>query len=357
MGSLIAGTYFLVKRQVPTIEKSQAGWVILGAVAVYFYSVTLYNEYVKELPLAAVIGIEQAFYILLLALATRIVLKEELSRFIITVIFVTFIGISLVLTSAFLVPESDKLQIEALNYEKDLVSLFGESSNQPFNGKDEQSLNLSGTEERDKNLGNASSVYWNIKEKWSLFTVNELPNKTDSRTTVNGTNMTPYEVNNDGSTQYSWFRVVVEVALLFSCVFCETIENLAISATPLKDVSSMSIAFWQCVLGLISTSITSLIFEDIFIPQSSMDKFYCILQAMFATGVTFLYIIASQLVEPSVLAIVFTLHIPMAILIETFLLQSVTPPTNTWLLISGLIIITLAVFTISIRKFRGVESR
>ena len=142
--------------------------------------------------------------------------------------------------------------------------------------------------------------------------------------------------------------VIISVILIFISQLCDAAENLAISGTDLKDVNGVILAFWYYLFGTCFSSVTSLIFEDIFIPENNMDILFSLIHCITATGVTFFYILASQLLKPNVLGIVFAIHIPLALTTQMFLLQSVTPPVELWVLILGLAIITLSVFTMSI---------
>ena len=305
IGLVFVIVYLLVSWQLPVIERNLAAWVFLGVLATYFYNLTLYSEYVKELPIGAVFGIKQGFYILLVALASRILLKQKHSWLKLFLIATTCLGIGLVILSSFLP--------------------HGETVSGNLNKCNKHDLSAMLEEDIDKVPGELKDVVLKNETKMTIL-CEDFPN-----------NLTGYTT--DG--------VLIAIALIFACMVCGTVENLVISGTPLKDVNGIFLSFWYFLFGSFSSILTSITFETMFLPDMLTDKIYSVMHCTFASLTTFLYIFALKFLDPSILAIVFSIHIPLALVTQIFLLQSITPPVELWVLILGLAIITLSVFAIS----------
>ncbi len=291
VGLVFSVIYFLSKRKVPKVRQKLAKWVFVVALATYFYNVFLFNGYVKELPVGAVIGLKQGFFIILIAIASWIILKERHSQFQYFLTLTTFLGVVFVTMSSFL----------------------------PDNTKHNGSSNIS-------NIGR--------KLQASAMDKGMLPSRKIAQETMSSDN---------GSTS------MISISFIFCCALFGTIENLVISETGLKAENYSFLSFWYFLFGAISSFITSVLWEDIFIPHKPLDQFLCLIHCTLASAGTFLLIIAFRLMNPSLLSVVFSVQIPLALVTQMFLLQSVTPPVDVWMLVLGLSIITISVLLISIR--------
>ena len=334
IGFVISCLYMLFTWQLPRIQRNLAGWVALICLVSYSFNLSLYNEYVKQLPLAAVFGTRQASFLLLVTAASIIILKEKLSWFKIGLIFVTLIGIGLVISSSF-ISRSDQ----------QILQIMGNFS---VPDKTNGSVHIAA-------IQNISPQMTETPETNVSYTFTALSNSTDNEYK----NAPLTDVSNLHGHKYTAQGIIISVTLLFITQLCDTIENMTISGSGLKDVNGVFIVFWFYLVGTILSIVTSLIFEDMFIPEDNMDKIFSVIHCTAASVVTFLFTLASQLLKPNVLAIVFSIHTPLALTTQMFLLQSVTPPVELWVLILGLAIITLSVFTMSISAvcFTNVDNR
>ncbi len=291
--------YLLLTRQLPRFKKELGGWLFLGVLATYFYNLSLYSEYVKKLPLGAVFGIKQAFYVVLVAIGSRVLLKINVSKLKLAVIFAAIIGIGLVILSSFFPRSNTERQADEWN---------------------------------DGNL---------------TLSAQDVPNHGSEKS--NGTNTTILHTEpTKFMTDHSNECILIAIALMFTCSFCSAVENLSISGTELTEINGIFLSFWYFLFGTIASAVTSIIFEDIFIPDRTTDRVFSFVHCTLASAVTFLYILALKLLESNLVAIVCSLHIPLALTSQMFLLQSVTPPVELWVLMVGLAIITLSVFVMSI---------
>ncbi len=302
IGLVLVIIYLVLSWQLPLIQRDLTGWVLLGVLATFFYNLTLYSEYVKKLPIGAVFGIKQGFYILLVAMATRILLKQKHSWLKVALMLMTWIGIGIVILSSFL-PKSENMMKHWSNCNNwNHTSISQEDSNKLL--KDEAA-------EHTKNL--------TLLQK-------------DCSAHLTG---------------YTTDGVLISITLIFTGMLCATVENLTISGTSLKDVNGIFLSFWYFLFGSISSILTSITFENMFIPEKLTDKIYSVVHCTLASVVTFLCIFALKLLEPNILAIIYSIQIPLALITQMFLVQLVTPPVDLWVLILGLVIITLSVFMIS----------
>ncbi len=357
IGLILVVVYLLLGRQMPKIKKELLGWLFLGVVATYFYNLALYSEYVKELPIGAVIGIEQAFYILLFALATRILLKHKHSWLNLFLILTTFIGIGLVILSSLLprggALDNSNIKIGSLssidlgNYTE--LTIGGNGSNYSLKNNDEKGFN--------PNINRIGSAQNWMVQNLNISAYDSQEIHIARNTTMQSSNKTLNKDRNQGTDDPSWPTdgvdhttegVLISISLLFCAILCATTESLNISSTPLRDVNGIFLAFWYFLFGAVASALTSIMFEDIIIPETLSDRMFSFSHCLFASAVTFLYIFASKLLEPNVLAIVYSIHIPLALITQFFLMESVTPPVDIWVLVLGLIIIALSVFASSV---------
>ncbi len=323
IGFVFAISYLVFTWQVPYIERNLIPWTVVGIMATFFLNLAVYNEHVKKLPIGAVFGTKIASFMLLCAAATKILFKEKLGWLKIVIIFATFVGIGLVISSSFLpVWTKQQMKIET-NYQKsDGVNAKNSTTDLFLNEK---------VSERHRNISYPYLISNGTSEKilnvW----------KTDFQR-----DYSPVQKN------LSVWAIIISIILIFSSQICAAAENLAISKTGLKDVNGIFLAFWYCLVGTLLSLVTSLIFEDIFIPDKNMDRLLSVAHCIAASAVTLLYISAAKLLNPTVLAIVFSIHIPLALTTQIFLLKSVTPPVELWVLMLGLVIITISEFIMSI---------
>ncbi len=66
------------------------------AFATYFYNISKFNEYIRELAIGAVFGIKQGFFLVLIAVSSRIFLKEKHSWIKCLLTITCFVGVVLV---------------------------------------------------------------------------------------------------------------------------------------------------------------------------------------------------------------------------------------------------------------------
>ncbi len=314
IGLVFVTVYLLLTRELPRIRKELTAWVFLGVLVTYFYNLSLYNEYVKELPIGAIYGIGQGLFILLVAIGSRILLKQNHSWLKLALTFTSFIGIGLVILSSFLPSRDIANKCE------------WSDTNLTSTSKDFNKLNISSGQYVKGHGPSLENRYY-------------------------GTNVTflPEDCR-DLARQYTTKALLIAIGLIFASILCVSIENLVISGTSLKEVNGIFLSFWYFLFGSISSALTSVMFENIFIPDKLTDKIYSVVHCTLASAKTILYIYVLKLLESNLTAVVYSIDIPLSLGTHMFLLQSVTPPVELWLLILGLLIITISVLAISLNE-------
>ena len=316
IGLLFVITYLLLCRQLPRVPWELTSWLFLAVLATYVYNLTLFSEYVKQLPIGAVFGINQGFEILLVAIASRILLHQEHSWFKVALILTTFVGIGLVISSSFLPGHAGIKERHHNRNDTNFTLMSYESYQQPSNpNSTEQAID-------------------GLDYEYSLNDINE-------------TITSPKNYYSNIETGFTTESILIAIGLLFACAVSLTTESLAISGTPLREINSIFLSFWYFLFGSIASPLTSLTFENMFIPETMTDKICSLVHCTLASVATFLYILVLKLLDANLVAIVYSIHIPLALTTQMFLLQSVTPPVELWVLVLGLVIITFSVFGIS----------
>ncbi len=338
IGFVFVVVYLVFTWQLPSINRSLIKWTVLGILATYIFNLTFYNEHVKELPIAAVFGTKRAFAMFLGAAASKVVLKEKLGWLKIALIFATFVGIGFVISSSFLPVNNEQgIKTEHLQI-SDKTSSAAYQTNIQTADKSAMVENTNGT--------NFSDPYWvsfsNINITTPAFSS---ARKADSQ---NDSFLSKYSISDSLLHEYTAEGIIISITLIFIAQLSAIVENLTISGTGLREVNGVFLAFWYFLSGTLLSFLTSLITEDVFIPNNTMDKVLSSIHCIAASAVTFTYIVAVKLISPALLTIIFSIHIPLALMAQMFLLRSVTPPVELWVLILGLAIITLSVFVMSI---------
>ena len=313
VGLIFSVISLLHMQQLPKIGKGHSGWALLVALATYFYNVTKFNEYVKDLAVGAVIGIRQGFVIVLMAIATRWFLKKKHSWLDGVLTFTCILGVALVTLSAFLPTSNKEKNIFSRNSsEVDAGQLLIPQMTYPTISTFENGLQNEETNASTYKLSNEQNIH---------------------------------DMDNDRDSMY---RITICIVLIFGCALSASTEYIIIAATSLKEVNNIFLGFWYFLFGTIFSLITSVIFEDIFIPEKAIDKILSLAHCIMASAFTFVFIVLLKLINPSILSVILSIRIPLALLTQMFLLQTVTPPVELWVLILGLSIITLSVFGISV---------
>ncbi len=336
IGFVFVVVYLVFTWQLPSLDRGLIKWTLLGILATYIFNLTFYNEHVKELPITAVFGTKRAFAMFLGAAASKVVLKEKLGWLKITLIFATFVGIGFVISSSFL-PINNEQGIRAEHLQISDKTL----TNIQTADKSTRVENTKGT-----NFPNPYRIsFSNVNITTPAFSsIRKADSQNDSFL-----NNYPVNLQNDSLLhEYTAEGIIISIALIFTAQLAAIVENLAISGTGLREVNGVFLAFWYFLSGTLLSLLTSIIIEDVFIPNNTMDKILSVIHCIAASAVTFTYIIAVKLTSPALLTIIFSIHIPLALTAQMFLLGSVTPPVELWVLILGLAIITLSVFVMSI---------
>ncbi len=247
-GLIFSMGYIFWNRKLPKIQKKLSGWVFLVALATYLYNISLFNEYVKKLPVGAIIGMKQGFFIVLIAIASHILLQERHSWIHSFLAFATFSGVVLVILSSFLQTDVK----HSIDLKNSADSIIGVANNKILLT---QTMHHNSSKQQSDN----QSDIMHFSNGWTQ-------NKTHN-----------HEKNPNAKFMY---HILISISLIFCCALCGTIENFAISQTGLREENYSLLSFWYFLFGSISSLITSLIFEDIFIPNMLVDQMLCLVHSI-----------------------------------------------------------------------------
>ncbi len=160
--------------------------------------------------------------------------------------------------------------------------------------------------------------------------------------------------NVSGTTSLNYYNnlnfkgCIIALLCIFGTALSDSIEVIVIAVSSLKEMNATVLGFWYFFLGTLFSMMFSAILEPIIIPHSITDKLLVVVHSITGSGVTCLAIVSIQILEPSVFSILQSSEIPMALICQMFLLQTLTPPVDLLFFILGLFFITMSVIVISV---------
>ncbi len=295
-GILFNVTFLTITRTLPRIERKKWVPVLIVAFVTLTSSLSLYNKYVKMLPVSGVFGIRAGLFLLQVSVLSRIVLKHSPSTMQLILTNTALIGVSLVIYSSF------------------------------NDGSEEKSNAVIAINSSVFNSENISSVgYLNISGITSP----------------------------DSYTPQDKVYLIFAALTLFGNALSDSIEVTVISISSLKETNAAILSFWYFLCGMLFSIPPTMIFEKIIVPQEPNEIILVIVHSVSSSGVTFLAIVAIQLLLPSIFSVLQSSEIPVALTCQMFLLHTVTPPVDLLVFIVGLLIITVSVLGISLLALKA----
>ena len=113
------------------------------------------------------------------------------------------------------------------------------------------------------------------------------------------------------------------------------------SASGLESERTTTILFWGFVFGSLSLWILSAIFEDSISPNGLQDKILLIACGICTTLQTYFYIMAAQLLYPTMLSVAETFGVPVFFIVQISFLNNISKPENLPLQLISVVIIFL----------------
>ena len=113
------------------------------------------------------------------------------------------------------------------------------------------------------------------------------------------------------------------------------------SASDLESEKTTTILFWVFLFGSPVLWMLSAIFEDMILPRSLQDKLLFAACGICTTSQTYFYIMAAQLLYPTVLSVAETFGIPVFFIVKISFLNNISKPENLPLQLISVILIFL----------------
>ena len=113
------------------------------------------------------------------------------------------------------------------------------------------------------------------------------------------------------------------------------------SAFGLESEKTTTILFWVFLFGSPVLWMLSVIFEDMILPRSLQDKLLFVACGICTTSQTYFYILAAQLLYPTVLSVAETFGIPIFFIVQISFLNNISKPENLPLQLISVVLIFL----------------
>ena len=175
---------------------------------------------------------------------------------------------------------------------------------------------------------------------------------------ASGSNFTTVEKERE--TQFNGRNFLVNF-LPFVFLAVSSLSNAVyitvLSASGLESEKTTTILFWVFVFGSPVLWILSAIFEDMILPKSLQDKLLFITCGICTTSQTYFYIMAAQLLYPTVLSVAETCGIPVFFIVQISFLKNISKPENLPMQLVSVILIFLVSIGLPALEIIGVTEK
>ena len=314
VGVVFSALYLLLKQTLPRISKENVKWLAVVSVTTVGYNLSLYSHNLKMMPIVTLLRVLQTFRIILTLIFSKVFLKFDISLMKFAICLITIIG-----TTLTVIPRVEVY----LQPPCELCVHYSNNTSQH----------------------NSST---------------EINNYVEFSPESNITYMSQYYGNNDYNNNNSNYGIVsflVSVSVIFLAALTSTIEATVISGSPLRDENTVIFSFWYFIIGTIFSLTVTFIFEHPFIPDNTWDILLCFGHSVGASAVTYLDLVALQILDINVYVIIITLRLPIALVLQMTILKSIIPVKHILTLGIGMIITVVSSITMPIYQYIFVERR
>ena len=325
--------YFVIKRKIPTLDRSKLIWVTIICVVFIADCLSLYNQEASFLPLGSIGSIGYAFNIIFSVILSKIFLTETVTLHKGLALFVTILG--LLLTILAHVPSLG----QSYNHDSS-CGVLHENGHHVGNGSQ---LTIHGT---------SNQTF--IPDLTYRGNDTDFIESQDVPTAVKNTTV-PFDCNSGPKHKKDlWSEVLSMFLLAFSC-FCSALETVILSGSRLKHVNPPVLAFWIFASGSIILIPATFTFEEPIIPQTWMDRMYLLIYCVGAAGLSYCYIIAAQILLPMFLTIIESFGVPLMFIVQMLFLTQIAKPNNIWLQMAGVLLVFLATIALPVVEYLTVK--
>ena len=316
VGVAFSTLYLLLKQTFPRISKENVKWLAVVSVTTVGYNLSLYSHNLKMMPIVTLLCVLQTFRIILTLLFSKVFLKSDISLMKFAICLITIIG-----TTLTVIPR---------------VEMYLQSPCEScIHLKNNTNQHISST-----------GVNYSVG-----FSPGSNINYTSEYYVGNSDN------SNYGNSNYGIVSFLVSVSVIFVAALTSTIEATVISGSPLRDENTVIFSFWYFIIGTIFSLTVTFIFEQPFIPDNASDILLCFGHSVGASAVTYLDLVALQILDINVYVIIITLRLPIALVLQMTILKSIIPVKHILVLGIGMIITVVSSITMPIYQYVFVERR
>ena len=322
VGILFSVAYLSIKTTVPKVSRENIKWLLAVAMTTICYNLTLYSHNLKRIPIVTLLCIHQTFRIILTLILSKIFLKSEIPLVKCIICFVTIVGAVFTVVprvEVYLDWKTEDSTYENLELNKTFPDVERFFWNTFPNGSEQSKYS---------ELRNYSNQ--NIEDDLIIKDLNETFHEGQMR-----------EGQGQGHDDHDIQSFLLAVCVIFLASLSSTIETILISGSPLKHENTVIFSFWYFVIGAVFSTTVSLMFEHPIIPDNFTDIMLCFGHSIAVCSVTYLDLVAVQILDVNVYVIIISMRLPLAFLIQLTVLKGVIPVKHLEFLITGTIMILI----------------
>ena len=314
VGVAFSALYLLLKQTIPRISKENVKWLAVVSATTVGYNLSLYSHNLKMMPIVTLLCVLQTFRIILTLIFSKVFLKSDISLIKFAICLVTIIG-----TTLTVIPRVEM-------YLQSPCELCVHHTNKTSQHNSSTNINYNVGFSPGSNINYTSQYYVGNSD-------------------------------HNNNSNYGIVSFLVSVSVIFLAALTSTIEATVISGSPLRDENTVIFSFWYFVIGTIFSVTVTFVFEHPFIPENTSDILLCFGHSVGASAVTYLDLVALQILDINVYVIIITLRLPIALVLQMTILKSIIPVKHILILGIGMIITVVSSITMPIYQYVFVEKR
>ena len=400
VGMIFSVSYLILTQTLPRVSRDNIKWLAIVCVTTFGYNLSLFSHNLKRMPIVTLLCVMQTFRIILTLIFSKLFLKHEIPvvKFVICVATVIGSILTVIPRVEVYLQYSCASCIHAGNseYPQNVTAGNNTDSTLFIKPKEDNTTSSIYLSNNDYRLNNTSLDHTNTSQCLDL-------NNTDLNINSNGhdlsssdldlnnsgrdlnssdrdlnssdldLNNSDHDLNNSnhdlnnskqvfdysdhdfGNSKHDITEFLVSLAVIFVAALCSTTEATVISGSPLRDANTVVFSFWYFLIAsLLSLGITFLL-EEPFIPRSQSDVLLCFGHSVGASAVTYLDLVALQILDINVYVIIITLRLPVAMVMQLTVLRRVIPVTHVMILAIGMMITLITSVTMPIYQYCFVD--
>ena len=335
LGVVLGLVYSLSKPTLPTIAKENIKWLIIIIATTIGFNFSVYNFYLKRMPIVTVLCTLQSFKIILTLIFAKIFLNSSMTVSKLVICLVTFAGTVLTVVPRLeMYLDSNPHEVQQVSNNGIMVNMTGDVF--PYD------------------VNNITSVLAydvaNVTADISRSTIDVI-NVTSDNVTLTLPNETcvSSEIREGGENNLT--SMLIALSLIFVASMASVVELVVFAGTSVKEENLIMFSFWYYSGGAILSIIGTFAFEQPFIPETTGDKLLCLTHSVSVTAVVYLEFVAFQNLDANVYVIVSSIRLPLALILQMTVLKGVVAVRDLYMLIIGMVITAMATVVMAIYEY------